>query len=165
MRGPYLGCRRRPRPGGQSHLTIIPSAVSLQEPDYSTRLRTPGVDRKRVELGRKPCAQGALGQRVHHRVPADGQAVYDPLARSWTPQMTPWEPSNGPRFWGCPILSQHLMTMPSPAPQVRPRLGRPKGILGRAGAWSHYGLCAQEPHLHLHLVLVAHHCCLLPGPP
>lgn len=40
-------------------------------------------------------------------------------------------------FWGCPTLSQHLVTMPSPAPQV--------------------------PCQHLQLALAAPHCCLPPG--
>lgn len=44
--------------------------------------------------------------------------------------MMPLEPSNGPHFWGCPTLTQHLMTVPSPAPLVRPRVGNPWGILG-----------------------------------
>lgn len=82
--------------------------------------------------------------------PADGQAVPDPLARSWIPQMMPLEPSNGPHFWGCPTLTQHLMTTPSPAPQVRPRVGSPQGILGSSwgleSLWSvHIGTLPASP--------------------
>lgn len=70
------------------------------------------------------------GTEVHHGASDNCQAVSDPLARSWTPQMMPLELSNGPHLWDCPTLSQHLMTMPSLAPQVWPWVGRPWEILG-----------------------------------